>query len=113
EGFVSGSPFIQICLGAPGGTPASPRAVLAMLDHLPANCHWSAFGFGAQSFPMVAQAFLLGGHVRVGLEDNVHIREGTLAAGNAELVEHAARIVRDLGGTLASAQTARRLLGLI
>ncbi|HUE64539.1 MAG TPA: 3-keto-5-aminohexanoate cleavage protein [Rhizomicrobium sp.] len=112
EGFVTGTPLIQICLGAPGGTPASPRTMLGMHDHLPANCHWSAFGFGAQSFPMVAQAFLLGGHVRVGLEDNVHIREGTLAAGNAELVEHAARIVHNLGGTLASAQTARRLLGL-
>jgi uncharacterized protein (DUF849 family) len=112
EGFVSGMPFIQICLGAPGGAPASPRTMLGMRDHLPANCHWSAFGFGAQSFPMVAQAFLLGGHVRVGLEDNVHIRECTLAAGNAELVEHAARIVHNLGGTLATAQTARRLLGL-
>ena len=83
-----------------------------MCDCLPANCVWSAFGFGAQSFPMVAQAFLLGGHVRVGLEDNIHIREDKLATGNAELVAHASRIVHDLGGTVASAQTARRLLGL-
>jgi uncharacterized protein (DUF849 family) len=112
EGFVSGTPFIQICLGAPGGAPATPRTVLGMCDCLPANCVWSAFGFGAQSFPMVAQTFLLGGHVRVGLEDNIHIREDKLAAGNAELVEHASRIVHDLGGTVASAQTARRLLGL-
>jgi len=112
EGFVSGTPFIQICLGAPGGAPASPRTVLGMCDSLPANCVWSVFGFGAQSFPMVAQTFLLGGHVRVGLEDNIHIRGDKLAAGNAELVEHASRIVHDLGGTVASAQTARRLLGL-
>jgi uncharacterized protein (DUF849 family) len=112
EGLVSGTPFVQICLGAPGGAPASPRAMLAMRDQLPANCIWSAFGFGAQSFPMVAQAFLLGGHVRVGLEDNIHIQEGKLAAGNAELVAHASRIVRDLGGTVASAPAARGLLGL-
>jgi uncharacterized protein (DUF849 family) len=112
EGLVSGTPFVQICLGAPGGAPASPRTMLGMRDYLPADCVWSAFGFNAQSFPMVAQAFLLGGHIRVGLEDNIHIREGTLAAGNAELVEHAVRIVHDLGGTLASAPTARRLLGL-
>jgi len=112
EGFVSGTPFVQICLGAPGGAPASPRTMLGMRDCLPADCIWSAFGFGAQSFPMVAQTFLLGGHVRVGLEDNIHIREGTLAAGNAELVEHAVRIVHDLGGRVASASTARSLLGL-
>jgi uncharacterized protein (DUF849 family) len=86
--------------------------MLGMRDYLPSNCVWSAFGFGAQSFPMVAQAFLLGGHVRVGLEDNIYIREGELAAGNAELVEHARRIVHDLGGTVASAPAARRLLGL-
>jgi uncharacterized protein (DUF849 family) len=112
EGLVSGTPFVQICLGAPGGAPASPRTMLGMRDYLPENCVWSAFGFNAQSFPMVAQAFLLGGHVRVGLEDNIHIREGEFATGNAELVEHAGRIVRDLGGTLASAPAARRLLGL-
>ena len=112
EGLVSGRPFIQICLGGPGGAPASPRTMLGMRDSLPPDCDWSAFGFGRQSFPMVALAFLLGGHVRVGLEDNVHIKEGVLAAGNAELVEHAARIVHDLGGTVASAPTTRRLLGL-
>ena len=112
EGLISGTPFVQICLGAPGGAPASPRTMLGMRDYLPAPCTWSAFGFGAQSFSMVAQAFLLGGHVRVGLEDNIHIREGKLAAGNAELVEHACRIVHDLGGTVASAPAARRLLGL-
>jgi uncharacterized protein (DUF849 family) len=112
EGFVSGTPLIQICLGAPGGAPALPRTMLGMRDGLPANCLWSAFGFGAQSFPMVAQAFLLGGHVRIGLEDTIHIREGELAAGNAQLVEHACRIVHDLGGAVASAQTARHLLGL-
>jgi uncharacterized protein (DUF849 family) len=112
EGLISGTPFVQICLGALGGAPASPRTMLAMRDYLPAPCSWSAFGFGAQSFPMLAQAFLLGGHVRVGLEDNVYIQEGKLAAGNAELVEHAHRIVHDLGGTVASAPAARRLLGL-
>jgi uncharacterized protein (DUF849 family) len=112
EGFVSGTPLVQICLGAPGGASARPRTMLYMCESLPANTVWSAFGFGAQSFPMVAQAILLGGHVRVGLEDNIYIKEGKLAAGNAELVEHANRIVHDLGGTLASAQTARRLLNL-
>jgi len=112
EGFVQGAPLIQICLGAPGGAPARPRAMLAMQELLPAGSVWSAFGFGAQSFAMVAQAVLLGGHVRVGMEDNVFIEEGRFATGNAELVEHAKRVIYDLGGKLASAKSARRLLDL-
>jgi uncharacterized protein (DUF849 family) len=112
EGVIRGTPLVQICLGAQGGASAKPKTMLCMRDQLPRDAIWSAFGFGAQSFPMVAQAFLLGGHVRVGLEDNVHIRDGKFAAGNAELVEHAVRIIRDLGGTVASAMAARRLLGL-
>jgi uncharacterized protein (DUF849 family) len=112
DGFISGTPLVQICLGAPGGAPARTRTMLSMQELLPINAVWSAFGFGAQSFPMVAQAVLLGGHVRVGMEDNVYIGEGRFAAGNAELVEHAGRIIHDLGGTVASAQTARRLLDL-
>ena len=112
EGFVSGKPLVQICLGAPGGASAQPKTMLCMREMLPQNAIWSAFGFGAQSFPMAAQALLLGGNIRVGLEDNVYIEEGRLAVGNAELVEHANRIVRDLGGAVASVQTARRLLDL-
>jgi uncharacterized protein (DUF849 family) len=112
EGLAGETPFVQICLGAPGGAPAQPRAMLCMRDHLPTHAVWSAFAFGAQSFPMVAQASLLGGHVRVGLEDNVYIRQGEFAAGNAQLVEHAVRIIHDLGGKVASVRSARQLLRL-
>jgi len=113
EGFVEGAPLIQICLGAPGGAPARPNAMLAMKELLPPNAVWSAFGFGNLSFAMVAQAILLGGHVRVGMEDNVYIEKDRFATGNAELVAHAGRIVHDLGGKVASAKTARRLLDLV
>jgi len=112
EGLVEGAPLIQICLGAPGGAPARPKTMLAMQELLPVDAEWSAFGFGAQSFAMVAQATLMGGHVRVGMEDNVYIEEGKFAAGNAELVQHAKRIVHDLGGKVASAKTARQMLDL-
>jgi uncharacterized protein (DUF849 family) len=112
EGFVPRPPLIQICLGAPGGAPARPRAMLAMQELLPFDAVWSAFGFGAQSFAMVAQAVLLGGHVRVGMEDNVYIEEGKFATGNAELVTQAKKIIQDMGGAVASTTTARRLLGL-
>lgn len=112
EGFVSGMPLIQVCLGAPGGAPARPKTMQAMQELLPSGAVWSAFGFGAQSFPMVAQAFLLGGHVRVGMEDNVYIERDRFAASNAQLVEHAGRIIHDLGGKVASPKAARRLLDL-
>ena len=112
EGLIPGKPLIQICLGAPGGAPARPKTMQAMQELLPPDAVWSAFGFGAQSFPMVAQAILLGGHVRVGMEDNVFIEEGRFATGNAELVHQAGKIVQNLGGRIASARTARQMLDL-
>jgi uncharacterized protein (DUF849 family) len=79
---------------------------------LPPGAAWAAFGIGRMAYPMLAQAYLLGGHVRIGLEDAVNIRKGELAPSNAAMVEKAARIVDDLGGELASADEARRILGL-
>lgn len=112
NGAIQGTPFFQICLGVPGGAPATPQALMAMLSFLPEGCHWSAFGISASSLPMVAQSVLLGGHVRVGLEDNLYLAKGVLAPGNAALVEQAAKVVRDLGGELATPAEAREILGL-
>ncbi len=72
---------------------------------------WSAFGVGPGEFPMVAMSALLGGHVRVGLEDNLYLERGVLARSNAELCEKAVRILKDLGFGVATPATARRLLG--
>lgn len=112
SGALAGTPFFQICLGVPGGAPATPQALMAMLAFLPHGCHWGGFGIAAASLPMVAQCVLLGGHVRVGLEDNIYLTKGVLAPGNAVLVENAAKIVHDLGGALASPEEARAILGL-
>jgi uncharacterized protein (DUF849 family) len=79
---------------------------------LPPGSDWAAFGIGRMSFPMVAQSYLLGGHVRVGLEDNVYLNKGELAPSNAALVEKAVRIVTDLGGSIATVREAREILGL-
>jgi uncharacterized protein (DUF849 family) len=79
---------------------------------LPPDAMWAAFGIGRMAYPMLAQAFVLGGHVRVGLEDAVNIRKGQLAPSNAAMVEKAARIIDDLGGELASPNEARQILGL-
>ena len=83
-----------------------------MRDLLPAGSTWTAFGIGGSQFPMAAQAVLLGGHVRVGLEDNLYLERGVLAPSNASLVEKAAAIVRTLDGEPATPEEARRILGL-
>ena len=82
-----------------------------MRNLLPAASPWFAFGISLHQFPMVAQAVLLGGHVRVGLEDNLYLEKGKLAPSNAALVEKAARIIEILGDGVASAADAREILG--
>jgi len=79
---------------------------------LPGGAVWTGFGIGRTEFPMVAQAWLLGGHVRVGMEDNLYMSKGVLAKSNAELVAHAAGILRLLGAHIASAKDARAMLKL-
>jgi uncharacterized protein (DUF849 family) len=83
----------------------------AMRDALPPGVHWSAFGVGRMQMPMVAQAVLLGGNVRVGLEDNLYLDKGVLAT-NAQLVERAVALVDSLGARVLSAAETRERLGL-
>jgi uncharacterized protein (DUF849 family) len=83
-----------------------------MKDLLPPDAVWFTFGCGAQQFPMVAQAMLFGGHVRVGLEDNLYLARGKLAPSNAALVEKAVSIIEVMGEELATAADARQMLGL-
>ena len=89
-----------------------PETVFYAKSLLPPGAIWSAFGIGRAEFPMLAQTWLLGGNVRVGLEDNIYLSKGVLAKSNAELVAKARRIVEDLGGAVASAAEARAMLGL-
>jgi len=112
DGHFEGTPFLQLCLGVPWGAPATTEAMLAMRGGLPAGAVWSAFGISRHEFPMVAQAAVLGGHVRVGLEDNLYLERGVLAPGNAALVERAAIIVRAVGAAVATPAEARALLGV-
>jgi uncharacterized protein (DUF849 family) len=105
-------PLVQICLGVLGGAPADPATMVAMVGRLPDDALWSGFGIGAQEFPMVAQSVLLGGHVRVGLEDSLFIERGVLAPSNAALVAKAAQLIKLLGGQVATPAKARELLGL-
>jgi uncharacterized protein (DUF849 family) len=111
-GLFADPPWLQLCLGVPWGAPATTEAMLAMKQLVPQGGNWSAFGVAHQEFPMVAQAVILGGHVRVGLEDNLYLRRGELSPGNAPLVERAGRIVRELGEEVSSPSEARKILGI-
>jgi uncharacterized protein (DUF849 family) len=112
EGVLQGPGLFSLVLGVKYGFNASPETMLYGRDLLPPGAIWSGFGIGRAEFPMVAQAWLLGGHVRVGMEDNLYLAKGVLAKSNAELVSHAADILRGLGATIASAAEARAMLGL-
>jgi len=112
RGLFADPPWFQLCLGIAWGAPATTEAMLALKALIPEGAIWSAFGISRQQFPMAAQAVILGGHVRVGLEDNLYLARGQLAEGNAPLVARAARIVEELGERVATPAEARAILGL-
>jgi uncharacterized protein (DUF849 family) len=111
-GHIKAPGMFQICLGIAWGQPATPEAMSYMRNLLPPASPWFAFGISLHQFPMVAQAVLLGGHVRVGLEDNLYLEKGKLAPSNAALVEKAGRIIMELGDSVATPAEAREILGL-
>jgi uncharacterized protein (DUF849 family) len=112
RGVIRGRPLFQLCMGIPWAAPGTPENMIAMRNTLPTGAQWAGFGISSNEFPMVAQAAILGGHVRVGLEDNLYIGKGQLASGNAQLVERAINIVEALGGSIATPAEARRILEL-
>ncbi len=111
EGLIKGPAMYQICLGIPWGAGADPATMNAMVNQLPGGVFWSGFGISRAQMPMVAQAMLLGGNARVGLEDNLYLEKG-VPASNAQLVEKAVRIIGDLGGRVCDADEAREKLGI-
>jgi len=111
-GFIKPPGMFQICLGISWGQPATPEAMLYMRNLLPPGCTWFAFGISLHQFPMAAQAVILGGHVRVGLEDNLYLERGKLTPSNAALVAKAVKIVELLGCNVATPADARQMLGL-
>lgn len=112
KGVLRRPVIMQFVLGVRFGAMATPQTLHHLASQVPAGTVWAGFGIGRHAFPMLAQSWLLGGQVRIGMEDTVHIREGELCTGNAQLVEKAATIVDTLGGTLATPDEARAILGL-
>lgn len=112
EGAFEAPPMIQFCLGVSYGAPASTTAMKAMADAVAGSeVIWSAFGVGRMQMPMVAQAVLLGGNVRVGLEDNIWLEKGVPAT-NVALVDRARTIIEAMGARVMSVSATRDRLGL-
>lgn len=112
RGLIEPPPYFQLCMGVKWGIPATPENLLFMRSKLPADAQWSVLGVGAAQWTMVAMGVLLGGHVRVGFEDNLHLHKGVLARSNAELVEQAVRIAQALQREVATPAEARAMLHL-
>jgi 3-keto-5-aminohexanoate cleavage enzyme len=102
----------QFVMGVPGAMPAHPRHLLHLVETIPSESTWSVAGIGRHQLPLGGMAIILGGHVRVGFEDNIHYRRGELATSNAQLVERIVRIARELEREVASSTEAREILGL-
>ncbi len=111
EGLIDEPPLFQLCMGIPWTAEANAENMLALRNMLPENSVWAGFGISRMQMPMVAQAMILGGNVRVGLEDNLYLKRGVLAS-NGQLVERAVEIIERLGGSIMSPQQTREKLGL-
>jgi uncharacterized protein (DUF849 family) len=112
EGVLAAPAFFQIVLGVSYGAAATPETLIYLRNLLPPGSKWAAFGIGPHAYPMLAQALLLGGNVRIGLEDNYYLEKGVKAPHNAALVEKAVTLMRSLGAEPASASEAREILGI-
>ncbi|WP_367540121.1 3-keto-5-aminohexanoate cleavage protein [Streptomyces globisporus] len=111
EGLLDDPTVFQLCMGIPWGAPADPGVLQSMVNMLPRGAQWASFALGRMQMPWVAQSILLGGHVRVGLEDNLYLGKGVKAT-NGQLVERAVRITESLGSRVATPDEAREKLGL-
>ncbi|MER5440472.1 3-keto-5-aminohexanoate cleavage protein [Streptomyces sp. NPDC002790] len=111
EGLLDDPTVFQLCMGIPWGAPADPGVLQSMVNMLPEGAQFASFALGRMQMPWVAQSILLGGHARVGLEDNLYLGKGNKAT-NAQLVERAVTITESLGSRVATPDEARALLGL-
>jgi uncharacterized protein (DUF849 family) len=112
DGTLQGPVLCSFVMGVRYGFQPSPETVLYARELLPHDAEFTAIGIGKAAFTTVAQSYLAGGHVRVGLEDSVYLSRGRLATSNAEMVAKARRIVDDLGATIATVEEARGIVGL-
>ncbi|HSV51694.1 MAG TPA: 3-keto-5-aminohexanoate cleavage protein [Burkholderiaceae bacterium] len=112
-GALDGPGMYSFVMGLNFAVPADTESMVYLRNLLPRGAQWQGFGIGRNQFPMALQSALLGGHVRVGMEDNAFISKGVLAESNAQQVRKARRLVEDLGPSVANPAQARQILGLV
>ncbi|MEW6666722.1 MAG: 3-keto-5-aminohexanoate cleavage protein [Thermodesulfobacteriota bacterium] len=112
EGKLADPLYFQFVLGTPWGAPATPGTLLYLQERIPENAVWSVIGIGKGHLPMAMMALIMGGHIRVGLEDNLYYSKGVLAERNAQFVERIVRIAQVYGRDIASPGEARDILGI-
>lgn len=112
KGLIPARFHVDFVLGVPGGLSGAIRNLVGLVDRLPSGQSWTAAGVGRFQLPLAAHAIVMGGHVRVGIEDNIYYRKGELAASNSQLVARVVRLAGDLERPVASVATAREILGL-
>jgi uncharacterized protein (DUF849 family) len=112
DGTLEGPILCSIVMGVKYGFQPSPETVLYARSLLPPDAVWTAFATGRSAFPMAAQSYLAGGHVRIGLEDAIYLDKGVLAQSNAAMVGKACGTIELLGGQIATASQAREMLSL-
>ena len=109
-GVITGPMHFSLVMGIDGGIPASPQNLMAMIDNLPDGATWQVVCIGKYQVPLSTMVLAMGGNIRVGFEDNVYYSPGTLAVSNAQMVERAVRIARELGREIATPQDAREMM---
>lgn len=114
KGLLRKPYYINFVLGMShqGGLPAEPKHLLSLIDYLPADAIFNVSGVGPGQLPLTTLAMLLGGHSRVGLEDNIYYTKGVMASSNVQLVERTVRLARELGKEIATPDEARQMLQL-
>ena len=112
KGILQEPVHFQLCMGAPGGMEATTENLVYLVNHLPENCTWSAFGIGKGANEILMAALAMGGNIRVGLEDNVYYNKGVKAENNEQFIARVKRLAEEMGKTIATPDEAREILGL-
>ncbi|MBM7561281.1 3-keto-5-aminohexanoate cleavage enzyme [Fusibacter tunisiensis] len=112
KGLVKTPMHFDLVLGVPGACPGTPEDLMFMVSQLPEGSTWTVAGIGRSELPLAVMAIVLGGHVRVGFEDNVYYSKGRLAKSNAELVERIVRLAAEMGREVATPDEARAILNI-
>ncbi|MCF8043128.1 MAG: 3-keto-5-aminohexanoate cleavage protein [Desulfarculaceae bacterium] len=112
RGLVDDPPYFQFCLGIAWGAPADLSTLMAFREHLTLDCPWSVLGVGPHQLPITTHAMLMGGHVRVGFEDNIYLSRGVLADSNARFVERTVKLAKTLQREVATCEEARAILNI-